>query len=112
MFSFTKSKNNCYFDDMKKKICVPTKCDNIYPRDKGWIVYGLSWCPWRERACKLLESKNIKYYYYDIEQAPFNGKENFKSMMSKYLNGQQTTPAVFYNGKLIGGYTDLNKYAF
>ncbi len=61
---------------------------------------------------RYTENPDIEYYYYDIEQQPFNGKENFKSMMSKYLNGQKTTPAIFYNGKLIGGYTDLNKYTF
>jgi glutaredoxin len=28
-------------------------------------------------------------------------------MMADYLKGQQTTPAIFYNGKLIGGYSNL-----
>jgi glutaredoxin len=107
MLSFTKSGKNCYFDDNKKKICYPTKCNAIYPISSGWTVYGLSWCPWRAKACELLTSKGISFYYYDIEQPPFNGKDNFKQIMASYLNGQKTTPAIFQNGKLIGGYTDL-----
>ena len=107
MLSFTKGDKNCYFNDNQKKMCYPVKCNMMYPVSSGWTVYGLSWCPWREKACNLLASKGISFYYYDIEQQPFKGKDHFKKIMASYLNGQKTTPAIFYNGKLIGGYTDL-----
>ncbi len=110
MLNFTKSGNQCYFNDQNKKMCYPTKCASIYPVSNGWVMYGLSWCPYRKKATELLTQKGISYMYYDIEQEPFNGKEKFKEMMKEYLNGQTTTPAIFYNGKLVGGFSDLQKF--
>jgi glutaredoxin len=110
MLSFNKTGNQCYFDNQEKKICYATKCNNIYPVSKGWTMYGLSWCPYRKKASDLLAENKIPYLYYDIEQAPFNGKDNFKEMMKNYLNGQATTPAIFHNGRLIGGYSDLQRF--
>jgi glutaredoxin len=107
MLSFEKSGKYCFFNDEKAKICYPSNCDDIYPKKKGWTMYGLSWCPYREKASNLLMQKKIPFFYYDIEKEPFNGKEKFKKMMADYLKGQQTTPAIFYNGKLIGGYSNL-----
>ncbi len=110
MLNFTKSGNQCYFNDQNKKMCYPTKCASIYPVSNGWVMYGLSWCPYRKKATELLTQKGISYMYYDIEQEPFNGKEKFKEIMKEYLNGQSTTPAIFYNGKLVGGYSELQKF--
>ncbi len=105
---FFKNSNVCYFDDNKKKMCYQTDCDNFYPQKSGWTVYGCSWCPYREKAVKLLNSKNISYHYYDVEQAPFGSREKYKKIMGSYIGNHLTTPAIFKDGKLIGGYTDLS----
>jgi len=112
MIGFNKNKktNQCYLDDTENKMCIPIECNNIYPVKSGWTLYGLEWCPFNKRAQELLNKKNISYYYYNIEKEPFNGRDNFKTMMSSYLNGQKTTPAVFKDGVLIGGYSDLDVY--
>jgi len=114
MLSFQKSDNKkvCFFNSSDKKMCFPTACSNFYPAKLGWTVYGLSWCPYNKKANELLKSKGISYYYYDIEQEPFNSKENFKSMMKDYMGNQTTTPAIFKDGKLIGGYSNLSTYSF
>jgi glutaredoxin len=107
MLSFFQTAKACYFDDTTKKVCYPTKCDDIYPKSKGWTVYGCSWCPYNKKARSLLESKEIMYYYYDVELEPFNSRENYKKMMSNYIGNHMTTPAIFKDGKLIGGFSNL-----
>ena len=111
MLSFFNNNNQCYFDDNEKKVCYPTSCSNIYPSSTGWTVYGCSWCPYNKKARDLLSSKGISYYYYDIETPPFNSRDNYKKMMATYIGNHLTTPAIFKNGKLIGGYSDLD-FAF
>jgi glutaredoxin len=118
MLSFTQTtsqnkkanENICFFDDIQKKISIPTACNNMYPAKVGWTIYGCSWCPYNQKAQLLLQSKNISYYYYDIEQAPFNSKENYKKKMASYIGNHQTTPAIFKDGKLLGGFSALNQY--
>jgi glutaredoxin 3 len=112
MLSFFQTAKACYFNDEKKKICYQTNCNNIYPQSNGWSIYGCSWCPYNKKARELLDSKNIKYNYYDVEQSPFNSRDNYKKMMANYIGNHLTTPAIFKNGKLIGGYTDLAIYNF
>ena len=107
MMQFFKNNNTCFFNDEKNKICRPTDCNNIYPQQTGWTVYGCHWCPYRQKAISLLDSKNISYNYYDVEEAPFGSRENYKKMMASYIGKHLTTPAIFKDGKLIGGYTDL-----
>ena len=112
MLSFFKTSKVCYYDDTKHKVCYQTKCDDIYPKSNGWTLYGCSWCPYNKKAQSLLESKGIKYFYYDVEEAPFNSRENYKNIMAKYIGNHATTPAIFKDGKLIGGFSDLSYYKF
>ena len=108
--SNSNNKSNCYFNDAVKKICYPTLCNNIYPSSNSWTVYGCSWCPYNKKAQELLSLHGISYYYYDVEQEPFNSRDNYKKIMTNYIGNQKTTPAIFYNGKLIGGSSDLEKF--
>ena len=55
---------------------------------------------------------HIQYNYYDVEESPFNSRDNYKKMMAKYIGNHLTTPAIFKDGKLIGGYTDLSTKYF
>jgi len=103
------SGSTCYFDDNTSEKCFPTECNNIKPSTKEWVIYGVSWCPFCRKTLEHLKEKKIAHYYYDVENPPFNTKENFRSMMSEELNGHHTLPAIFHHGKLIGGYTDLMK---
>lgn len=108
-FKKNQKENQCYFDDLENKKCFPTGCNDYQPRSTGWTIYTYDWCPFCHRTKDLFTEKKIKYYNFNIEKEPFNGKENYLKMMKSYLDGHKTLPAVFKNGKLIGGYTDLVK---
>ncbi len=101
---------NCLYNDAQKRMCFITTCEGFKPKYKGWTVYGLERCPYNKKAQKLLMDNGHSYYYFDIEEAPFYGKENFKKMMGDLLNGQQTTPAIYKNGFLLGGSSDLDYF--
>ena len=58
----------------------------------------------------MLSVRGISYYYYDVEQKPFNSRDNYKKMMSNYIGNHLTTPAIFKDGKLIGGSSDLERF--
>lgn len=61
-------------------------------------------CPYCEKAKKFFTSKNIAYQEVivgiDIAEDAF-----------RVLTGMSTKPAIYIDGKLIGGYTDLVDYA-
>lgn len=99
----------CYYDNPGEKKCYPADCQDVKPVGKEWVMYGVSWCPYCKKALELLRKNKINYYYYDVESSPFNTKDNYRSMLNEELNGHHTLPAVFKDGKLVGGYTDLVK---
>jgi glutaredoxin len=61
-------------------------------------------CPYCEKAKKFFTSKGITYQEVivgiDIAEDAFRA-----------LTGMTTKPAIYINGNLIGGYTDLIDYA-
>lgn len=101
----------CYFDDLDKEMCFETKCQDFFPKSSWeWVIYGVSYCPYCQKAKELLDKEKIKYYYFDVEKAPFNGKEEYKTLMKTHLKGHKTFPAIFHKGKLLGGFSDLANY--
>jgi glutaredoxin len=101
--------SNCYFNNAVEKKCYPTDCNDIKPKKNGWTIYGVSWCPFCQKTISLFQEKKVKYYYYDVEKQPFLTKEHFFKMLTEKLNGYRTLPAIFRDGELIGGYTDVLK---
>ena len=66
-------------------------------------MYTSPTCPYCERAKELLHSLNLEYDDINIEARP---EERVKLIQE---HNWMTTPAVFIDGELIGGYDELAK---
>ena len=64
-------------------------------------LYSADWCPFCIRAKKLLESKNIKFEEFNVDETPGMREE----IVAK--TGQKTIPQIFINDEFIGGFTEL-----
>ena len=70
----------------------------------GIDIYTSSTCPYCTKAKKLFKSLNLEYREHNID-FDFDGMcEELSLMFGKQL---QTVPQIIVNGKLIGGYSDL-----
>ena len=65
------------------------------------VMYTTSWCPYCERARKLLTRKNVDFSEVDIESAP----EKRAEMQQK--SGRRTVPQIFIGDTHVGGSDDL-----
>lgn len=69
-------------------------------------IYGRSNCQWCDNAKTLLDSKGLKYNYYDIEKDS-KALSEFKFI----FRGAKTVPQILTGAydevTVIGGYTDL-----
>lgn len=70
----------------------------------GIDIYTSSTCPYCTKAKKLFKSLNLEYREHNID-FDFDGMcEELSLMFGKQL---QTVPQIIVNGRLIGGYCDL-----
>ena len=60
-------------------------------------------CPYCVNAKKLLKEKAIEYQEIVLG-------ENTNSIALKAISGNSTVPQIFFDGKNIGGFTELNEY--
>ncbi len=65
-------------------------------------IYSTMNCPSCLRAKKLLDSKNVEYTEFKVDQDP----DKFKEMKLR-SNGARTVPQIFINDEHIGGFDDL-----
>jgi glutaredoxin 3 len=65
-------------------------------------MYTTSWCPYCERARKLLNAKNVSYSEIDIESA----SEKRAEMRNR--SGRTTVPQIFIGDHHVGGSDDLH----
>ncbi len=65
------------------------------------VIYGWSWCGWCKKATELAASKGYKYKFIDIEKNP---DQAYYPDTGKKIT---SVPKIYMNGKLIGGYEDL-----
>ncbi|HTU67256.1 MAG TPA: glutaredoxin 3 [Steroidobacteraceae bacterium] len=66
------------------------------------VVYTTGWCPYCDRAKKLLARKNVAYQEIDVEAAP----EKRAEMQQK--SGRRTVPQIFIGETHVGGSDDLH----
>ena len=66
-------------------------------------VYLTPWCPYCNRAKKLLQSKGVAF-----EEINIDGNRALKAEMMERANGRRTVPQIFINGEGIGGSDDLS----
>ena len=66
------------------------------------VMYTTSWCPYCERARRLLQRKNVAFSEIDVESAP----EKRAEMQQK--SGRRTVPQIFIGNTHVGGSDDLS----
>lgn len=66
-------------------------------------VYSKSYCPYCTRAKQLLKSKDIPFQEIDLTNDPATQEKLVQE------TGWQTVPMIFIDGKLIGGFDNLNE---
>lgn len=66
------------------------------------VMYTTSWCPYCERARRLLQRKNVAFSEIDVESAPQKRAE----MQQK--SGRRTVPQIFIGDTHVGGSDDLH----
>jgi glutaredoxin 3 len=70
--------------------------------DPAVVMYTTSWCPYCERARRLLSRKNVAFTEIDVESAPAKRAE----MQQK--SGRRTVPQIFIGDTHVGGSDDLH----
>ena len=66
------------------------------------VMYTTSWCPYCDRARRLLARKNVSVEEIDVESAP----EKRAEMQQK--SGRRTVPQIFIGETHVGGSDDLH----
>jgi glutaredoxin 3 len=66
------------------------------------VMYTTSWCPYCERARRLLKSKGAAFNEIDVESAP----EKRAEMQTR--SGRRTVPQIFIGDHHVGGSDDLH----
>jgi glutaredoxin 3 len=67
------------------------------------VMYATGWCPYCQRARKLLEKKGVAYTEIDIESGP----EKRAEMQSR--SGRRSVPQIFIGDTHVGGSDDLHE---
>ncbi len=66
------------------------------------ILYTTGWCPYCDRARRLLGSKQVAFEEIDVEAAPEKRAEMQKR------SGRRTVPQIFIGDTHVGGSDDLH----
>jgi len=70
--------------------------------DPAVVMYTTSWCPYCDRARRLLKRKSVVFSEIDVESAP----EKRAEMQQK--SGRRTVPQIFIGETHVGGSDDLH----
>jgi len=65
------------------------------------VMYTTNWCPYCERARRLLKSKGAAFEEIDVESAA----EKRAEMLAR--SGRRTVPQIFIGERHVGGSDDL-----
>ncbi|HEU5137631.1 MAG TPA: glutaredoxin 3 [Steroidobacteraceae bacterium] len=66
------------------------------------VMYTTSWCPYCERARRLLAAKDVTVEEIDVESAP----EKRAEMRNR--SGRSSVPQIFIGDQHVGGSDDLH----
>ena len=67
------------------------------------IIYSADWCTSCQYAKRFLESKNIPYEEINIDS------QGISRTRLVELTGRLAIPSILVNGKVIGGFMELQK---
>lgn len=85
----------------------------LYNAKNGeYTIFYVSYCPYCNSSLDLLKKNKLVYKAYDISKYGFakllNIFRTFKNDQIINFNINHTTkPIIFFNGKFLGGYTEL-----
>lgn len=80
---------------------------NCHINRPGFVVFMKPQCPHSQKAMKTIMNINAEYRFYDITQDNCQG---IVLALKKYLKTNKfTVPQIFFNGKYIGGNSDLQQ---
>jgi glutaredoxin 3 len=65
------------------------------------VMYTTNWCPYCERARRLLRAKGAAFEEIDVESAP----EKRAEMLTR--SGRRSVPQIFIGERHVGGSDDL-----
>ena len=65
-------------------------------------IYFKDWCPYSQRALRLLRSKDIEFTAYDL-----TGDAAGQEQEMRERSGRTSVPQVFIDGRHVGGYDDI-----
>jgi glutaredoxin 3 len=65
------------------------------------VMYTTNWCPYCDRARRLLSAKNVAIEEIDVESAPAKRAE------MQQRSGRRTVPQIFIGETHVGGSDDL-----
>ena len=71
------------------------------------VVYTKTGCPYCSRAIKLLQNNNIYYTEYQLDPSENNYTEKRNKLFQR--SGHYSFPIVYFDNKLIGGCSELEK---
>lgn len=77
------------------------------------VIFSQTTCGYCQLAKEIFDQNNIKYQIVELnvdENCPKNDCKLLRQVLVKQT-GLRTVPQIFINGKLIGGYTELNNLA-
>lgn len=99
------------FKQRRRGVGIPTPKKNM-----GWVLYGSKQCPFCVDAKTWFDYHNIPVHYYDVDELIANKfidsrEDLFVRLGEERIRDQKTIPVIFYNGELVGGYTDLILWA-
>jgi glutaredoxin 3 len=66
------------------------------------VMYATSWCPYCDRARRLLTAKGVTVEEIDVEAAPQKRAE------MQQRSGRRTVPQIFIGDHHVGGSDDLH----
>lgn len=73
-------------------------------------VYYVSWCPICTKAINFIRDKRLRHKLVNVDD--FNGKDEVFRLLKNNTDmekSHKTVPAIFHNGKFIGGCEELLK---
>ena len=74
-----------------------------------YIVVGKRGCPFCVKAVKLLQDKNKKFKYIDIQTGSKSDLNYYKRVLKPLVGNYPYIPQVFHRGKFIKGFAELRE---
>lgn len=78
----------------------------------SFIIYGKEMCDWCDKAKELCHQYGLNYEYRAVDDR-FDGEANLADLREKASAESitiKTVPAIWHNGKFIGGFDELGTY--